>query len=96
MKTVVQRWLMVFVAFVMVALVALSGCTDAGASQDVVEPQHSRLEETTNRASYRDVTVYTRSVLPASAAPVQRRSPQSQRLQSLEQAQSARRALARW
>ena len=94
MKTVVQRWLMVFAAFVMVALVVLSGCTEADARHEVATQQPTRLEKTTNRALHRDASIRARPALPAPS--VQRDKSQSRRLLSLEQAQRARRMLARW
>ncbi len=96
MKTFVQRWLMVFAAFVVVALVVLTGCTDSGVSHGTVAQRHSGLEKNTNHAFYQDASIRARPAQPASAHLVQRANSQSQRLQSLEQAQRARRTVSRW
>ena len=96
MKTFVQRWLMVFAAFVVVALFVLSGCTDSGVSHSTVAQRHSGLEKTTNHALYHDASIRARPAQPASAHLMQRATSQSRRLQSLDQAQRARRTVSRW
>ena len=95
MKMFVARRLMIVGAFLVVALAVLAGCAGAASHYEVVETHHSAFEKTTAHRSYRDASNHTRTAL--SAPSVQRQDDdQARRLQSIEQAQRARRTLTRW
>ena len=91
-----QRWLMVFAAFVMAALIIFSGCAGAASSYETAEVYYSHYSESPKKPPHRDASKHVREALPKSAKKVKRDDDQTRRLQSLEQAQRARRTLSRW
>ena len=95
MKMFVPRRLMIAAAFLVVALVVLSGCAGATSHYEVAETHHSAYQKIPVKRLYRDASNHVRAALPTTS--VQRQDDdQARRLQSLEQAQRARRTLTRW
>ena len=89
MKTVLQRWLVVFAAFAVVATIVLAGCTDAVVGHDVAKDAPGPYEASSSMTIHNP----SASVKGVGGEPL---SSQSHRLQSLEETQRARRLLARW